>query len=118
VISPAQKGKIDWVVVDVPCTGTGTLRRNPDLKWKFDPEKLDHLIEEQQAIFREALTYLHPNGHIVYMTCSLLPQENEQQVEYFQRELGLEVVETFKTVPLLNGMDGFFAVSLKKKTPL
>jgi 16S rRNA (cytosine967-C5)-methyltransferase len=110
---PSKKGEMDWIVVDVPCTGTGTLRRNPDLKWKFDPSKLDHLLEEQRAIFREAVAYLHVDGHIIYMTCSLLPQENEEQAAYFQKEFSLEIVETFKTPPLLNGMDGFYAVVFK-----
>jgi 16S rRNA C967 or C1407 C5-methylase (RsmB/RsmF family) len=112
-LSKAQKNRMHWVVVDVPCTGTGTFRRNPDLKWKFDANNLENLILEQQEIFQEALTYLHPAGTIVYMTCSILPQENENQVAYFQKTFGLEVVETFQTFPIAGGMDGFFAVSLK-----
>jgi len=113
-LSPAQKKRMDWVVVDVPCTGTGTFRRNPDLKWKFDASRLENLILEQREIFQEALTYLHPQGTIVYMTCSILPQENEEQTAYFQKTYGLEVVETFQTLPLDGGMDGFFAVALKR----
>jgi 16S rRNA (cytosine967-C5)-methyltransferase len=113
-LSPAKKNKMDWVVVDVPCTGTGTFRRNPDLKWKFDASRLENLILEQREIFQEAFTYLHPQGTIVYMTCSILPQENEQQTAYFQKTFGLEVVETFQTLPIANGMDGFFAVALKR----
>jgi len=113
-LSTAQKNKMDWVVVDVPCTGTGTFRRNPDLKWKFDANRLENLILEQREIFQEALSYLHPHGTIVYMTCSILPQENESQADYFQNNFGLEVVETFKTLPIESGMDGFFAISLKK----
>jgi 16S rRNA (cytosine967-C5)-methyltransferase len=113
-LSPAQKKKMDWVVVDVPCTGTGTFRRNPDLKWKFDLANLPHLIDEQREIFQEALSYLHPHGTIVYMTCSLLPQENQEQAGYFQKTHGLEIVETFQTLPVSGGMDGFYAVSLKR----
>jgi 16S rRNA C967 or C1407 C5-methylase (RsmB/RsmF family) len=112
-ISPTLKGKMDWVIVDVPCSGTGTLRRNPDLKWKFETMDLEKLMGEQQAIFQEALSYLHPEGHIVYMTCSILPHENEHQIQYFQKTFDLEVVEIFQTLPLLNGMDGFFAAVLK-----
>ena len=108
-----HKKQMDWVVVDVPCTGTGTFRRNPDLKWKFDADRLAHLLEEQREIFQEAVSYLHPQGTIVYMTCSLLPQENEHQVAYFKKTFGLEVVETFQTLPVEGGMDGFFAASLK-----
>jgi len=113
-LSTAQKNKMDWVVVDVPCTGTGTFRRNPDLKWKFDASRLENLILEQREIFQEAFSYLHPHGTIVYMTCSILPQENESQADYFQNNFGLEVVETFQTLPIQGGMDGFFAISLKK----
>lgn len=115
-LSPAQKGKMDWVVVDVPCTGTGTFRRNPDLKWKFEIADLDNLLQEQREIFREAFAYLHPQGTIVYMTCSILPQENEKQAAYFQETFGLEVVEKFQTLPVQNGMDGFFAIAMRRKT--
>jgi 16S rRNA C967 or C1407 C5-methylase (RsmB/RsmF family) len=113
---PPGKNKIDWVVVDVPCSGTGTFRRNPDLKWKIELSNLENLVREQREIFAEAFSYLHPKGTIVYMTCSLLPQENEEQAAYFKNTYGLEVVETFQTLPVQNGMDGFFAVSLKKTT--
>jgi 16S rRNA (cytosine967-C5)-methyltransferase len=113
-LSPAQKNRMDWVVVDVPCTGTGTFRRNPDLKWKFDASRLENLLLEQREIFQEAFSYLHPQGTIVYMTCSILPQENEAQAAYFQKTYGLEVVETFQTLPIANGMDGFFAIAFKK----
>jgi 16S rRNA C967 or C1407 C5-methylase (RsmB/RsmF family) len=75
---------------------------------------LENLIQEQREIFQEALSYLHPQGTIVYMTCSILPQENEQQTAYFQKNFGLEVVETFQTLPISGGMDGFFAISLKR----
>ena len=108
---------MDWVVVDVPCTGTGTFRRNPDLKWKFEMSDLDNLIQEQREIFHEAIHFLQPNGTIVYMTCSILPQENEEQITYFKQTYGLEIVETFQTLPIQNGMDGFFATALKKGTP-
>lgn len=117
-LSPSQKNKMDWVVVDVPCTGTGTFRRNPDLKWKFDAGRLENLIEEQRKIFHDAFAYLHPQGTIVYMTCSILPQENKQQAAYFQKNYGLEVIETFQTLPQHGGMDGFFAISLKRNSSL
>lgn len=110
---PIKQASMDWVIVDVPCSGTGTYRRNPDLKWKFETINLSSLIEEQRQIFDEALKYLHSHGTIVYMTCSILPNENEQQIDYFQKKYSLKVVEKFQTLPLLNGMDGFFAVSLK-----
>lgn len=106
--------QVDWVVVDAPCTGTGTLRRNPDLKWRFSLNGLSSLVELQRSIFHDALSHLSPEGHIVYMTCSLLNQENEAQTAFFQERYSLEVVEVFKTAPLLEGMDGFYAVCFKK----
>jgi 16S rRNA (cytosine967-C5)-methyltransferase len=110
---PSKKKSMDWVIVDTPCSGTGTYRRNPDLKWKFETLDLPSLIEEQRQIFDAALSYLHPHGTIVYMTCSILPEENEEQIAYFQQKHALTVVEKFQTLPLLDGQDGFFAVSLK-----
>ncbi len=112
----ALKGKMDWVLVDVPCSGSGTLRRNPDLKWKFSPEMLSRLVAEQRAIFSEALTYLAPNGKIVYATCSILPEENEQQLQFFNQTYGLESVGIpFKSLPIKGGMDGFFGAILTHK---
>jgi len=103
------KGKMDLVLVDVPCSGTGTLRRNPDIKWKFSSEMLGRIVEEQRTIFSEALTYLAPHGKIVYATCSILPQENEQQLEFFKQTHGLQMHDLpFKSLPTAGGMDGFF----------
>jgi 16S rRNA (cytosine967-C5)-methyltransferase len=74
-------GKIDRVLVDAPCSGTGTLRRNPDIKWRsIDVEKL---VAEQRAILASASTLLKPGGRLVYATCSLLCEENEAVVENF-----------------------------------
>jgi 16S rRNA C967 or C1407 C5-methylase (RsmB/RsmF family) len=110
------QGKMDWVLVDAPCTGTGTLRRNPDMKWKFTEEMLNRLLSEQQQIFKEALAYLKPDGHIVYATCSVLPQENQQQVAYFCEHFALEQAkEPFSSFPSSCEMDGFFGIVLKKR---
>jgi 16S rRNA (cytosine967-C5)-methyltransferase len=109
------KKKMDWVLVDAPCSGTGTLRRNPDMKWKFTEEMLKHLIGQQRVIFEKALSYLKPGGHIVYSTCSLLKEENEEQVEHFTKTYGLKVVEgsQFQSLPTEGGMDGFFGITFK-----
>src|ERR1044072_6944042 len=104
---------MDWIVVDVPCSGTGTLRRNPDLKWKFNLETLHRLTLEQREIFHQALSYLRPRGTIIYMTCSILPQENEQQIAFFQTEHRLSITSQYQTLPILEGRDGFYAVALK-----
>lgn len=104
---------MDWVLVDAPCSGTGTLRRNPDMKWKFSEETVRRLCAEQRKIFSEALSYLKPGGSIVYATCSLLKEENEDQIEYFLKSFPLKLVgEPFRSDPANTSMDGFFAVSL------
>ncbi len=110
------KKKMDWVLVDAPCSGTGTLRRNPDMKWKYSDEMLHRLIGEQRAIFEQALSYMSPDGRIVYATCSLLAEENQQQIEHFCTTYHLEVEgEPFQSLPTPGGMDGFFGVVLKFK---
>ncbi|MBI5273977.1 MAG: RsmB/NOP family class I SAM-dependent RNA methyltransferase [Chlamydiales bacterium] len=70
------KGKrgFDWILLDVPCSGSGTLRRNPDQKWKFDTSSIDHLVQEQRLIFDKVYPYLKESGKIVYATCSILTQ--------------------------------------------
>ncbi|NPC54688.1 RsmB/NOP family class I SAM-dependent RNA methyltransferase [Caenimonas soli] len=71
-------GKIDRVIVDAPCSGLGTLRRNPDLKWRQSPQSVLEMTAKQAAILQSASRLLKPGGRLVYATCSLLPQENEQ----------------------------------------
>jgi len=70
-------GKIDRVLVDAPCTGMGTLRRNPDLKWRQNQQTVDEMTVKQTAILQSAARLLKPGGRLVYATCSVLPQENE-----------------------------------------
>jgi 16S rRNA (cytosine967-C5)-methyltransferase len=113
---PLLKMKMDWVLVDAPCTGTGTLRRNPDMKWKFEESMLERLVQEQRQIFKDALSYLKPGGHIVYATCSVLPQENQQQAAHFLEHYPLEQVgDPFSSFPVSGEMDGFFGIVFKKK---
>lgn len=116
--SPLRKklhGKMDYVLVDAPCSGSGTYRRNPDLKWKFTNESLDNLIKEQRTIFEEALYFVKPNGKIVYATCSLLKEENERQVDYFLKQYPLSLEKSpFVSLPSFGGMDGFFAATFRR----
>ena len=108
-------GRMDWVLVDVPCSGTGTLRRNPDLKWKCTPAVVDRLVEEQRLIFDQALSYLGPRGTIIYVTCSLLREENDDQLQHFLSVHQLTVVgEPFRSRPRRGMMDGFFAAVLRR----
>lgn len=105
------KKKMDWVLVDAPCSGTGTLRRNPDMKWKFSDEMLQRLVGQQRTIFERALSFVKPEGYIVYGTCSLLKEENEEQAAHFLRTYSLEQFgDLFQTLPFEGGMDGFFGV--------
>lgn len=109
------KKKMNWVLVDAPCTGTGTLRRNPDMKWKFDEETLIRLCGTQRVIFEKALSFMHPKGRIVYATCSMLKEENQVQLEHFIKTYQLCLdQEPFQSWPSYGGMDGFFGVVLKR----
>jgi 16S rRNA (cytosine967-C5)-methyltransferase len=111
-----MKKKMHWVLVDAPCTGTGTMRRNPDMKWKFTEEMVLRLMGLQRNIFEKALSYLRPDGIIVYATCSLLNEENQEQTEHFIKTYDLEIKgKIFQTLPSSGGMDGFFGVCLKRK---
>jgi 16S rRNA C967 or C1407 C5-methylase (RsmB/RsmF family) len=77
---------------------------------------LKELCAKQRLIFEKAQSFVKPSGLIVYATCSLLPEENEQQVAHFCKTYNLEIVKTFKSLPIDQGMDGFFATTLKKKS--
>lgn len=110
------KKSMDWVLVDAPCTGTGTMRRNPDMKWKFEMEILERLLGQQRTIFERALSFLRPQGHIVYATCSVLKEENQQQIDHFIKTYELELVgDPFESFPVIGGMDGFFGATLQRK---
>jgi 16S rRNA (cytosine967-C5)-methyltransferase len=88
-------GTFDRVLVDAPCTGTGTWRRNPDAKWKLKPSDLEELSEVQRNILDSAWRLVKPGGRLIYATCSLLAEENEAQVEAF-----LDAHADFKLVPM------------------
>lgn len=108
------KKKMDIVLVDAPCSGTGTMRRNPDMKWSFSADTVPRLVGQQRTIFEKALSFMHPKGKIIYATCSLLVHENEDQMKHFLNTYNLRVVgEPFKTLPTDGGMDGFFAVTFE-----
>lgn len=109
------KKRMDWVVVDAPCSGTGTMRRNPDMKWQFTEEMLKRLVGQQRTIFEKALSYLKPSGRIMYGTCSILKEENEEQLAHFLKTYDLQVEgEVFKSLPSEGGMDGFYGVIMKR----
>lgn len=80
------EGKADRLLLDVPCSGLGTLRRNPDAKWKLSPEFLDEVTALQHEILSSYCRMVRVGGRLVYSTCSVLPRENERQVERFLSE--------------------------------
>lgn len=80
-------GSLDRVVIDAPCTGTGTWRRQPTAKWKLTPAQLEQRVAEQAALLRQGLRYLKPGGRLVYITCSVLPEENSRQAEALLAEV-------------------------------
>ncbi len=76
-------GKLDRVVIDAPCTGSGTWRRQPTAKWKLTPEQLAMRVEEQRQILAEGARFVKPGGTLCYITCSILPEENATQAQAF-----------------------------------
>jgi len=116
ILTSMPRQRMDHILTDVPCSGTGTLRRNPDLKWKFSPEMLDSLVQTQREIVQKVIPLLKPGGHLTYVTCSLLPQENEQQVEFFLSTTPLELISTRKLLPKSGSHDGFFGAVFKLPT--
>jgi len=111
-------GKADRVLIDSPCSGLGILRRNPDAKWKLQPEFLDNIKATQQEILRSYSKMVKPEGKLVYATCSILPSENESQVKLFlQSEEGkdFEFIKDKKILSHISGYDGFYMALLQKK---
>ena len=101
--------RFDRILVDAPCSGTGTLAHNPEIKWRLKPEDLADLQDRQTAILRHALDCLAPGGRLVYSTCSLEREENQEVVE----KSGAEVMETIERLPGRDPGDGFFASVLR-----
>jgi len=125
-------GKIDRVLVDAPCSGFGTLRRNPDLKWRHGPEAVAELAQKQLRILTAAAKLVKPGGRLVYATCSILAEENERVAERFlssspefaplscvallaAQRIPLEAGEQLRLWPHLHGTDGFFAAAFERR---
>ncbi|SIQ55037.1 RsmB/NOP family class I SAM-dependent RNA methyltransferase [Maribacter ulvicola] len=110
-------GSADRVLIDAPCTGLGVLRRNPDSKWKMQPEFLDKIVKTQHEIIRNYSKIVKPGGKMVYATCSILPQENSQQVQSFLKsEEGKDftLLKDKKIYASKSGYDGFYMALLEK----
>lgn len=109
------KNSADRVLLDVPCSGLGVIKRNPDAKWKLKPEFIDNIRTTQQKILSEYADMVKLGGQIVYATCSILPIENTQQVETFlQQNSSFEMVKQEIISPNQSGFDGFYMALLKK----
>ncbi|MBM3359116.1 MAG: SAM-dependent methyltransferase [Betaproteobacteria bacterium] len=123
-------GKIDRVLVDAPCSGLGTLRRNPDLKWRQSAQAVEEMTAKQASILRSAANLVKPGGRLIYATCSLLAEENEDIVSAFlaedsrfcaldcaqilrEQRIALDTGAHLKIFPHLHGTDGFFAAALE-----
>jgi 16S rRNA (cytosine967-C5)-methyltransferase len=125
-------GKLDRVLVDAPCTGFGTLRRNPDLKWRHAESAVAELAQKQRTILANAATLVKPGGRLVYATCSVLPEENEGVVAAFlaahpgfaegnaaaelaRAGIALDTGPQLRIYPHRHGCDGFFAAILERR---
>jgi 16S rRNA (cytosine967-C5)-methyltransferase len=125
-------GKLDRVLVDAPCSGLGTLRRNPDLKFRQSPESVAALNLQQQAILSSASRLVKQGGRLVYATCSILPQENQQIVDAFlasheqfrqvsvhdilsEQKIPLSMDGALSVDPSVHNMDGFYAAVLERQ---
>lgn len=106
----------DRLLLDVPCSGIGVLRRNPDAKWKLSEEFLIHLKDKQQYILSNYAVMLKKGGKLVYSTCSIFPSENEKQVEIFLQSHPNYILEEEKTIyPSVFGFDGFYMARILKQ---
>jgi 16S rRNA (cytosine967-C5)-methyltransferase len=123
------EGRMDLVFVDAPCTGSGTWRRHPDAKWRLTPQQLERRIAEQDAVLAAAAPFVKPGGRLVYVTCSLLAEENEDRVTAFAMAhahfapapIELAGAEAWRTAdgflrltPGSAGTDGFFVSVLSR----
>jgi 16S rRNA (cytosine967-C5)-methyltransferase len=105
----------DRLLLDVPCSGLGVLKRNPDAKWKLSEAFVDQVRETQQRIIDQYSTMVKPGGLMVYATCSILPSENEKHVERFLDDhKDFELAEQHHTWPS-EGFDGFYMARVKRK---
>ncbi len=112
-----RPGAFDFILLDVPCSGLGTLAANPDIRWRFQPQQFARLQARQLELLRSAFSLLEPGRELLYSTCSTEQEENEEVIAEFQRtEAGVAVLEPFcHTSPLIHGGQTFFAARLRRE---
>ncbi len=109
------KETVDRILIDAPCSGLGVIRRNPDSKWKLKPDDIEKLQETQAQILDQYSQMLKIGGKMVYATCSILPKENEKQVEKFlENHNEFKLLSERKISPAQSGFDGFYMALLEK----
>jgi 16S rRNA (cytosine967-C5)-methyltransferase len=111
--------KADRVLIDAPCSGLGVLKRNPDAKWKLQPEFIDNIRKVQSEVLENYSKIVKPGGKLVYATCSILPSENQEQVEKFLKtEIGqqFKLEKDCKILSSESGFDGFYMALLERKS--
>ena len=106
---------MDTVLVDAPCSCSGTLRRRPDQKWNLTEDFLKEIITVQRDILIQSIKYVKEGGILIYATCSILQEENEEQVEFLKKIRNLSLLEK-RSIPLLSmGSDAMYVAIFKKK---
>jgi len=110
-----MKNSADRVLIDAPCSGIGVLKRNPDSKWKLQPEFVENIIKTQAEILENYSQLVKVGGKMVYATCSILPSENEQQVKAFLKiNPNFSIIKDHKVSPFKTGYDGFYMALLER----
>jgi 16S rRNA (cytosine967-C5)-methyltransferase len=102
----------DRLLIDAPCSGLGTLKRQPDLKWRLKPAQLDRVREIQRSLLETYPAMLKSGGRLVYATCSILPSENRAAVDHLVAKGGFKLLEERPVSPAETGFDGFYAAQL------
>jgi 16S rRNA (cytosine967-C5)-methyltransferase len=112
---PFAAESFDKVLVDAPCSGTGTLRRNPEIRWRLSPADIARLAVQQKQILTMAAEVLKPGGRLVYSTCSVEREENEAVIEVMQDDVRFRLLKTTRTWPHVHGSDGFFIADFQRR---
>jgi len=113
---PFGSNVFDKVLLDAPCSGTGTLRRNPEIRWRLAEDDIRKFAETQKRFLANAAELVKPGGRLVYSTCSVEREENEEVIEEFvARDKRFKVLNTERTWPYRHGCDGFFIAAMEKQ---